>query len=136
MEPTTILFPSFVLFIWTILILLKSFTVRVAALKSKNIRMSYFRHYMGEAPEVIQVHSRNYINLLELPVFFYVITIFIFMLGKVDPLYIKLSWAFVGSRIIHSLIHITYNNVNHRLLVFTLGLITLTWMWVRFFISI
>src|SRR5210317_2564585 len=115
MEPKTILFPCFMLFIWTVLILIKSFTVRVAAIKTKSIRMSYFRHYMGDVPEIIQVHSRNYINLLELPVLFYVITIFIFILGKVDPLYVNLSWAFVGSRIVHSLIHITYNNVNHRL---------------------
>ncbi len=136
MDPKSILMPSFALFIWTILMLLKTFIFRVGAVRRKEVKMSYYRHFMGETTEVLQVHSRNFINLFEIPVLFYVITIFIFMLGKVDAVYHNLAWVFVGSRVLHSLIHTTYNNVNHRLLAYVIGIVCVCWMWIRFFINL
>lgn len=133
-EPKAMLYPSFTLFILTVLVLLKSFWVRTRALQNKEIKMSYFRHFLGDAPEKVQVHSRNFINLFELPVLFYVITLYIYQMGKVDPLFVNLGWAFVISRYLHSFFHLFYNNVNFRLAAYTVGVVTLSWMWIRFFI--
>ena len=44
---------------------------------------------------------------------------------------VYLAWIFVGSRILHSLIQISYNQVMHRFGVFVIGLLSLTAMAVR-----
>lgn len=131
MNQAQIIYPVFALFILTIIVLLKSFRTRVAALKNKEIRMSYFRDFLGEAPNKIQVHSRNFSNLFEIPVYFLAVVLFIFGLQKVDFFYLVYAWLFVVARYIHSFIHLTYNNVNHRLFAYVLGLLIVIIMWVR-----
>ena len=55
---------------------------------------------------------------------------------RVDQAYVWLAWAFVAARIAHSLVHIGYNNVLHRLTVFALGNTILLVMLVRLTISL
>jgi hypothetical protein len=44
-----------------------------------------------------------------------------------------LAWVYVGLRALHSLVHLTYNNVMHRLIVFAAGNVVLAALWVAFF---
>ena len=48
-----------------------------------------------------------------------------------DPLLAALAWTFVGLRVLHAAVHLTYNAVMHRFLVYALGAIVLLMMWVR-----
>jgi hypothetical protein len=57
-------------------------------------------------------------NLLEIPVLFYVVSIVAFAAHLADPPAVVLAWTYVGLRVLHSLVHLTYNNVIHRLVVF------------------
>lgn len=43
---------------------------------------------------------------------------------------IDLAWVYVGLRTLHSIIHLSYNNVNHRLAAFLLSMATLVTIWV------
>lgn len=76
--------------------------------------------------------SDNVQNLFEAPVLFYVLCLAIEIAGVTDALFIGLAWFFVGSRVVHSLIHCTYNKVFHRFVVFIVGVLTLTVMTIRF----
>ena len=132
MTATAMFYPGYALFLLTVLVLCRSAFVRVSALKKKEIRMSYFRHFSGsDVPETIQVHSRNFVNLMELPTLFYVISIIIVQKDIFDPTYYYLAWGFTISRYIHSIIHLHFNNVNIRFGVYTVGLIILITMWTR-----
>ena len=83
----------------------------------------------GEMPDYLRKVHRNYNNLLELPLLFYVGTGWAFAAQAVDPLMLGVAWAFVATRVVHSAIHITYNDVRHRSLAFLLGVAFLTVLW-------
>ena len=69
-------------------------------------------------------------NLLELPMLFYVVCVVLYVTGGAPRQGIDVAWAYVGLRIVHSLIHLTYNRVLHRLFAFTLSNIALVSLWV------
>ncbi len=84
-------------------------------------------------PSDVSIPNRAYMNLLELPILFYVICLMLFASARVDQVFLYLAWGYVALRAIHSLIHVTCNNVYHRLTVFTLSNFVLTMMWGLFF---
>jgi hypothetical protein len=50
----------------------------------------------------------------------------------VDALAVNLAWGYVALRALHSLIHLSYNNVIHRLSFFALSNFVLMALWVVF----
>ena len=70
-------------------------------------------------PRDVSIPNRNYMNLLELPMLFYVVCIVLYVTAGASIATIALAWAFVVLRVVHSLIHLTYNRVLHRLAAFT-----------------
>jgi hypothetical protein len=85
-------------------------------------------------PGEVSIPNRNYMNLLELPVLFYVGGMMYFVAGRVDATALALAWTYVALRAGHSAIHITYNHVIHRLVVFALSNLVLMAFWAWFFI--
>jgi len=69
-------------------------------------------------------------NLLELPVLFYVVCLTLYVTGGAGERAIALAWGYVGLPVVHSLIHLTYNNVLHRLAAFATGIVLLLTLWV------
>ena len=61
-------------------------------------------------PDDVRKLSNNYDNQFQLPVLFYALLPLMILLVKVDWLTVALAWAFIASRIVHSLIH-TGDNV-------------------------
>ena len=57
-------------------------------------------------------------NLVEVPVIFYALIGFNLTIGHVDTTVLSLAWVYVGLRLAHSLIYLTYNHVVHRFAVF------------------
>jgi hypothetical protein len=75
--------------------------------------------------------SNNLKNLFELPVLFYAAVLLSLLLMIQDSTLVLLSWAFVAFRYAHSLIHCTYNNVNHRFAVYVISCLFLLLIWIR-----
>ena len=93
---------------------------------------------LGESARVpphVAVANRAYMNLLELPVLFYVASLMYFAAGRVDQNTMAMAWAYVASRAAHSLIHVTYNKVFHRLAAFAISNFVLMAYWVLFFVA-
>ena len=91
----------------------------------------------GESPRVpghVAIPNRNYMNLLELPMLFYVAGLMYYVAGRVDGRVLAVAWAYVACRAIHSAIHLTYNNVRHRLIIFAISNVVLGVFWVQFFV--
>lgn len=123
--------PMFALVFWTFLVLLAIPAVRVYAVRRRQARPRDFR--LGDAaglPEYVQRPNRNYMNLLELPMLFYAVCLMRSLLGPPSATEVTLAWAFVGLRVAHSLIHIGYNHVMHRLAAFALSNFALLAMWI------
>jgi hypothetical protein len=103
---------------------------RAKALFLKQIEVDDFK--LGESknvPAVVSIPNRNYMNLLELPILFYVVCLTMFITQFVTPVVVGLAWGYVASRTVHSLIHLTYNKVFHRLAAFVLSNFFLVALW-------
>lgn len=74
----------------------------------------------------------NYKNLFEMPVLFYVLCLAIFVTQSVNEGFLWAAWGFVALRILHSFIHISYNNVMHRFSMFATSMWVLAGMWTVF----
>jgi hypothetical protein len=104
---------------------------RVRSVRQREIGPGDFRY--GESAKVpgrVSLPNRNYMNLLELPVLFYVVGIVLYVSGGASWAAVVVAWAFVALRVVHSLIHLTYNNVLHRLAAFALATVALAVLWV------
>ena len=80
--------------------------------------------------------AENFRNLFEVPVLFYVLCIALAANGGSTPGFVAAAWAYVGLRALHSLIHVTYNRVVHRFLVYVASTLLLFGMWIAFFLRI
>ena len=93
---------------------------------------------LGESARVpahVAVVNRAYMNLLELPLLFYVASLMYFVAGRVDQTTLAVAWAYVALRAAHSLIHLTYNKVFHRLAAFAISNVVLMAYWALFFVG-
>jgi hypothetical protein len=126
-----ILYPMFALAAWTTIVLLLIPVVRIRAALRREVRPNDFRFGESAAvPGQVSLPNRNYMNLLELPMLFYVVCLILFVTAGATRLAVAIAWAYVALRIVHSLIHLTYNRVMHRLTAFALSSTVLTLLWV------
>ena len=131
MRNPAILHPLFALAAWTLIVLLLIPFARARSIRQRRIAVDDFK--FGESANVpgdVRIPNRNYMNLLELPMLFYVVGIVLYVTGGASNATIAIAWAFVILRVIHSLIHLTYNRVVHRLAAFTLSNVALVVLWV------
>jgi len=131
----SIFFPVYVLFMWAMWMFARLAYMRVTGARKREIRFSQFR-LQTNMPEKIEQTSNNLKNLFETPVLFFVLAFFIHAKGLETPMYLGLSWAYVILRIVHSMIHITTNNVHYRFASFALSLVVLVWMYTSFLFDI
>jgi hypothetical protein len=125
-----VLYPMFALACWTLVVLLLIPLVRVRSALKREIRVDDFK--LGESaavPPYVSIPNRNYMNLLELPMLFYVVCLLLYVTGGASSLTIALAWAYVALRVVHSAIHLSYNHVVHRLTAFTLSNVALVLLW-------
>jgi len=73
----------------------------------------------------------NYNHLFEQPVLFYALVVYLHLTGTADVLQVQMAWLYVGLRVIHSLIHLSSNNVSARALTFVMSMIILIGMILR-----
>ncbi len=123
--------PMFALFLWTFLVALRNLQVRISAVRSRQVRQSYFELMQGDAPELVIKTGNHVRNLMEVPPVFYIALLLVMLAGKVDDLFIWLAWGFVAFRVLHSLVHLTFNNVMTRLAMFLVSNLLLLAIWVR-----
>src|SRR5919109_4299395 len=132
MEPAGILYPMAALAGLTFAVLLLIPYARFRAAWRGRVTAADFRY--GESANVpgdVSLPNRNLMNLLELPVLFYVVCLAFYVTASVDTRALYWAWAYVALRALHSAIHLTYNNVFHRLSAYALSNVALIALWVR-----
>lgn len=75
--------------------------------------------------------ANNFMNLLEMPVLFYLAILLSMLLMVQDPVMVLLAWSYVALRTVHSLIHCSYNRVVHRFMVYFISCVVLLLIWLR-----
>lgn len=137
MQQTLIFQPMIALVFLTFAVLLFIPLYRVNALLQKHVEKDDFKY--GESanvPDSVCLPNRNYMNLLELPVLFYAVCLSLYVTDAVDAMALNLAWAYVALRVVHSAIHLSYNDVYHRVTVFAASNLVLLLIWIRFFLAL
>ena len=83
----------------------------------------------------MQWKAHNYNHLMEQPTVFYAVAIALAVGGMGGGLNAQLAWAYVGLRILHSLIQATVNRVLWRFAVFALASLALIALCVHAFMG-
>ena len=132
-----ILFPLFALFALTLFVALRLGYLRYTAVAKREVDLRYFKSYDSfDEPERLRITSRHLINLLEMPMLFYIICILAFVTNQSSALLVSLAWGYVAARLVHSYIHLGANVVLWRFRVFGLSILILAAMWLIMLINI
>ncbi|HVZ29343.1 MAG TPA: MAPEG family protein [Asticcacaulis sp.] len=104
---------------------------RVGDVSAGRVSVQDFQYGESErVPDRTKLYNRNYMNLLELPVLFYVVGLILFINDSLTPLELGLAWAFVLFRTVHSVVHLTLNRVTLRLSLFSAAVFSLMALWI------
>lgn len=85
----------------------------------------------AKLPSSVQRIGDNYNHLFEAPTLFYATALAIIVAGLADPIHAACAWAFLASRVLHSLVQATFNHVPTRVVFYTLSWLALATMVVR-----
>jgi hypothetical protein len=78
----------------------------------------------------------NFRNLFEVPVLFYALIGVALAVQHTPAWLVYGAWLFVALRVIHSLIHCSYNRVMHRLAAFLAGFVLMVALWIAFLLTL
>ena len=106
----------------TFVIVFFTLRIRLASVRRGEVSLSYYSMFQcEEIPDLVIKTSRKLANLFTVPVLFYAAGILYAALEMSDSVPVTMVWLFVIARLIHTGIHLSYNNVMHRLVVFGVG---------------
>ena len=125
------------LVILTVVVGARMLQARVQEMRRKRIHPQAAANSVQMAARLENVQAAdNFRNLFEVPVLFYAL-VAIALATHHAPAWLSVgAWLYVLLRVVHSLIHCTYNKVMHRLSVFLVGFALLVGLWVAFFVSL
>jgi len=136
-NPNLILYPVFAMFYLTAGVLAYMGITRVGAVGKRTVNAEFYQTYdKGEEPEHMRKITRNFINLFEVPVLFYVGVILTYITDQVSYWMIGCAWAYVALRYLHSYIHLTSNKVLTRFRIYIGSGFVLLVMWSSLLVEI
>jgi hypothetical protein len=126
MHHSPLLGPIVALVAWSLVMYIWMYAARLPAMRRAGISLKGRRGTRGGAlegviPDEANWKAHNYNHLMEQPTIFYAIVIALILMGFDHPINVYLAWAYVGLRVVHSLIQATVNVVAYRFLVFMLS---------------
>ena len=123
-----ILKPMAVLAMWTMIMWIWMYAVRIPAINKlpKPTEAGADQGWTGAMlenilPREVQWKAHNYNHLHEAPTVFYAVALALAMIGAGDGLNATIAWAYVGLRIVHSVWQATVNKVMPRFIMFALS---------------
>ena len=124
------IYPVFIMVLLTLVIGVVAFFSRVNSVKARQIKPQAYKLMDAENyPESVIKSTRCFNNQFEVPVLFYVGCLSYLILDVSSMLGLFFAWAFVGLRIVHACIHLTYNHLLHRIIAFWSAIFMVLGLW-------
>ena len=120
----SLLQPMLGMIAWSAVILLMLLVQRIPVVMKYWGRLQHAMDSEDLRPKLpprMRYVTDNYNHIFEQPTLFYATVVYITLAGQTDSLHMALAWAYVALRILHSLIHISVNNVSWRATTFALS---------------
>ena len=122
MQANAIFLPALAMVALTIAVWLRMYVARIGEMKRERIHPQAVATSAQMAARLTDTRAAdNFRNLFELPVLFYLALVVAALSAQVNATTLALAWAFVGLRIVHSVVHCGYNKVMHRFRAYVLG---------------
>jgi hypothetical protein len=125
--------PVLALVAWTFVMWFWMYATRIPAMQRAGVDVAEISRTgapLELPPEVSRV-ADNYNHLHEQPTVFYALALAAQLGGAADATNVGLAWAYVATRVVHSLVQATKNPIPVRFAVFSLGSILLMVLLVR-----
>ena len=131
------IYPMFAMFVLTCLIGLLAVAVRINSVRNGSVRPRFYQLMQGQdVPDMVTRSTRCFNNQFEVPILFYIVSTLHVTMDTASILAITLAWCFVLMRILQTVIHLTYNNIIHRMLCFWAGFLVVLAMWVLLLVEV
>jgi hypothetical protein len=129
------LIPLFTLILLTFFVFLYMGYHRLSGIFRGDFPKDYFKLLKNptgaDLPVKAEQAARNWINLFEVPVLYYLLTMLLLWTQKTDSFTLVASWIFVLSRYAHTIVHLSTNKIKLRFAAYALGSFTLYITWIR-----
>ena len=83
------------------------------------------------SPPEVANPSDNLKNLFEIPVLFYALVLYLFVTNQVDAVYVTAAWVFVVFRVLHSVVHCTFNLIMLRFYLYLVATLAVWFIAIR-----
>ena len=120
--------PVIAMVFWTFVMGVWLYATRIPALSRHKIVYDPSKPndaFAAQIPPSVRWKADNYNNLMEQPPIFYAIALILAFSGVVDGITVSLTWAYVATRVAHSLVHALVNRVMVRFGLFALASVIL-----------
>lgn len=110
---------------------------RFAAARNREFHHSAFRTMdLAGANERVITASRNFDNLFQMPLLFFVGVLAVLQQQQADLIFVVLAGVYVALRLLHTLVHVTSNHVRSRFNLFLASCVVLWAFWLRLVVSL
>jgi hypothetical protein len=118
--------PAIALVLWSLVMLGWLALTRLPAMARAGVSLTTVvgargANLEGVVPDKVNWKAHNYTHLMEQPTLFYATVVILGVIGQGHGLNLQLAWAYVGLRIVHSLVQATWNRVAVRFTLFSLS---------------
>ena len=125
---SALLGPVIALVAWSMVMWLWMYATRLPALLAAKMKPDPYAprgEQMATLPAPVRWKADNYNHLLEQPTIFYAIVLALAVMENASGLTLVLAWAYVGLRVVHSLVQALVNKIELRFLLFVLSSVPL-----------
>ena len=114
--------------LWTLAIEVLLYKRRLPAIAKHNVTAdpaTIRTQLITKLPPFVQWAAENYNHLMEQPTQFYAVVLSMTLLEMKDKTSVRLAWAYVFLRMLHTLVHVSTNNILVRVSLFGTSSLTL-----------
>jgi hypothetical protein len=129
-----ILAPLAALVLWSFVMWAWLYATRIPAMIKGRVQYDPTQpaaHFHERLPPSVRWKADNYNHLMEQPTLFYAVVIALAVLGAGGGLNLLLAWAYVGLRVVHSLVQALVNVVIWRFAIFMIASLVLLILAIR-----
>ena len=131
MQSTLILWPMVLLALATLYIYVPMSKARVKSVKDGTVKAGVYKLNQGEPEESLRF-SRAIANQYESPTLFYAVCLAAYVTSNASIVMVVLAWVFALTKVAHSYVHTSSNNLRHRRPMFMVSFATLILLWLVF----
>ena len=131
-----LIYPALAQILWSFVVLVIIFRRRKQAFANREVGLADIAVSTERYPDSARLAAANFSNQFETPVLFFALILIAIHVGATGYVMAALAWAYVATRVVHTLVHTGTNSLKQRALIFAVGIACLFFMWVCIMIAV